>query len=261
MTVEVGAGAHRTLAVDGRGQVVGVYRHAAHLRLPAGMVAVVTPQVGRGPLHVRGPVRPELLAPGDRVDVVGGASLRVATAVEVDLAAARVWRGALPEPSTLAGADLNVFAAAPPSALVDPVHADRLAVAVHRLDHDDLAGAARAIGGLGPGLTPSGDDVLAGILLVRRALRGPAAESGLVAVARAVRTTSLSREVLVWAARGQAVEPVHDLLGSVAAGDRAAADTALAHVVALGHSSGADLALGLALGLGLRLGVARTGYR
>ncbi len=210
-----------------------------------------------GPLHVRTALRPDRLATGDPVVVVGGRDLRIGAA-HVDLTTAAGWRGALPDPPALAGAAAHglageVLAAAPPPALSEARYGDRLAVALHRLEHDDLAGAAWAVGGLGPGLTPSGDDTLAGILLVRRALEGPAAEPRLVDVALGVRTTSVAREMLRWAARGQAVEPVHDLLAALAARDRRRADASLAALLRLGHTSGADLAYGLSLGLGFDL--------
>ncbi|MDQ1426756.1 MAG: hypothetical protein QOK39_232, partial [Acidimicrobiaceae bacterium] len=95
-------------------------------------------------------------------------------------------------------------------------------------------------GGLGPGLTPSGDDTLAGILLAAR-LRRPEAEDHLVALAKTVATHEISRAFLLWAARGQSIEPVHRLL----AGDA----TAARDLAAFGHTSGADLALGLRYGL------------
>ncbi len=263
--IELGEGAREALAFDGRGQVVAVYRRAAYVRLPAGLVALTTDDVWRGPLYTRSLVRPDRLAPGDRVDVVGGCELRVG-ATSVDLSTARVWRGPLPDPArltaalALAAADdrgagfADLFAGAPPTALAGPLFADCLGVALRRLDHGDLAGVARAIGGLGPGLTPAGDDTLAGILLVSRVLAGDAAEDGLVAVADGVRTTSVARAFLHWAARGQSVEPVHDLLAALAAGDGPAAAVHLAVLGELGHSSGADLAYGLHLGLATGLG-------
>ncbi len=261
--VEMGAGAHRILSVDGRGRVVAVYRRAAYLRLPAGLVALTGSDVWRGPLHVRSPLRPELLAPGDPVVVEGGC-LRVG-AHQVDLTGCPVWRGRLPRPADLAcapaGVAAAVFSAAPPSALLDPRFEGRLAVAHRRLRHNDLAGVATALGGLGPGLTPSGDDALAGILLARRALGGPGLEAWLVEVAGGVRTTSVARGLLDWAARGQSVEPVHDLLGALAAGDGAGAVRHVADLARLGHTSGADLLHGLALGLGLgvRVGLVSPG--
>ncbi|MEA2826356.1 MAG: hypothetical protein QOG43_795 [Actinomycetota bacterium] len=249
-TVEMGLGAHRALAVGGRGRVVAVYRRAAYVRVPGGLFALTTADVGRGPLHLRSPVRPDRLAPGDLVDVVAGAHVRIGTAV-VDLTHAALWRGALPDRHRLAtaGAVADVFAAAAPPALSAPMFADRLGVAVHRLGQDDLIGVARAIGGLGPGLTPAGDDTLAGILLVARAMGGEAVEEELLTVARAATTTSVSRGLLDWAARGQAVEPVHDLLAALAAGDMPKAAIHLSVLGRLGHTSGADLAYGLRLGL------------
>lgn len=245
--VELGEGARRALSVDGRGRVVAVYRQAAYLRLPAGLVALVAGDVWRGPLHLRSPLDPSLLAPGDPVVVVAGSELGVGS-WRVDLSDARLWRGALPDPAALRRAALDL-SAGPPSALLQPMFARRLAIAVDRLAGADLAGTARALGGLGPGLTPAGDDALAGILLVTRALRGPAAEAGLVAVAQAVPTTSVARAQLEWAARGQGVEPVHDLLAALAGSDEPAVRVHLGALRGLGHTSGADLAYGLALGL------------
>ena len=296
--VELGLGARAALAVDGRGRVVAVYRRAAYLRVPGGLVALTTPDVWRGPLHLRSAVAPERLAPGDVVDVVGGSHMRVGRAGVVDLAGASVWRGTLPALTGLAepvtrtapsgrfvspvgdpyrtgdtysperarrvtssgsaadrwiGSVAGLFASAPPSALLgDERFAGRLGVAVHRLRQGDLAGVARAIGGLGPGLTPAGDDTLAGILLIARARGGEAAEDGLVAVARGVATTSVASAFLEWAARGQTVEPAHDLLVAIAAGDAPAAAAHLSALLRIGHTSGADLAYGLHLGLSHR---------
>ena len=108
---------------------------------------------------------------------------------------------------------------------------------------------ADRLGGVGPGLTPAGDDCLAGILLVARIRGGEAAEAELVAVAGSVDTNDVAAAFLVWAARGQSIEPVHRFLVSAARGDATRATDALAALVGFGHSSGADLALGLRLGL------------
>ncbi|HEX7277685.1 MAG TPA: hypothetical protein VF244_09960, partial [Acidimicrobiales bacterium] len=123
--VVLGEGARRALSGDGRGRVVAVYRKAAYLRLPAGLVALVAADVWRGPLHARTPLRPDRLAPGDPVEVVGGSVLRVGAAC-VDLSTASVWWGPLPDPTALAAAASagglagEVLAAAPPPALSPP---------------------------------------------------------------------------------------------------------------------------------------------
>lgn len=271
----VGCGAREVLDVPGPGEVVAVYRRAAYLRLPAGIVAVVAPGVPPGPLWIT-PGPPEAWAVdgisarqpptpwdgavvNDRV-AVGDGWLEVA-GTRLPVGAAETWRGSLPDPDRLAGAvplALGVLGAAPPSALLDDPWSPALRRARSALERGDLAGAAAALGGLGPGLTPAGDDVLAGVLLARRALGGAGAEPELVAVAGGVATTGLSAALLAWAARGQAVEPVHELLGNLAVGDRTAAAAGVEKVAAFGASSGADLLLGLKLGLALNADLAPT---
>jgi hypothetical protein len=106
------------------------------------------------------------------------------------------------------------------------------------------------LGGWGPGLTPAGDDLLAGVLLVARVVGGPAAEEDLRAVAAEVRTTEVARAFLVWAARGQSIAPAHEWLAAVAAGDGVGARRALERLHRVGADSGRSLAAGLALGVG-----------
>jgi hypothetical protein len=104
------------------------------------------------------------------------------------------------------------------------------------------------LAGLGPGLTPSGDDVLAGILLVA-SLTGRFSPSQLRAAADTDRTHDISRSFLRWAANGHSIEPVHDLLFAVAAGRPT--HQAEQAVAAIGATSGHDLLLGLRLALSL----------
>ena len=112
---------------------------------------------------------------------------------------------------------------------------------------DALRSVARALGGLGPGLTPSGDDALSGILFAFRAMGGPSVEPALLAVARSVRTSDLAATVLEAAATGCHIEPVHDLVMAATANDPAAAAKAALELDRFGSSSGADIAYGLRL--------------
>jgi len=248
--LQVGVGAREVLRLPGPGAVVAVYRQAAYLRLPGGIVALVAPEVPPGPLWIRGDVFLQDLGP-DATVTVDGDGLDVA-GHRLPVADAETWQGPLPRPSRLRAAlplALDVVAGAPRSALLaDPWRAafDRAEAAMGR---GDLLSAAAVLGGLGPGLTPAGDDALAGILFARRALAGRDAEPRLLAVAGVAVTTDLSAALLGWAARGQAIEPVHALLAAVAAGDRIAALTATDRIASFGSSSGADLLLGLGLGL------------
>lgn len=116
--------------------------------------------------------------------------------------------------------------------------------------------AAERLVGLGPGLTPSGDDVLAGLLVALRHL-GTAARAGravwladrlaeAVTSAARTRTTPLSATLLHCAARGEASPEVIDVLRGVAG--RQPLEPALRRLHRLGHTSGADLAQGIAIG-------------
>jgi hypothetical protein len=92
--------------------------------------------------------------------------------------------------------------------------------------------------GRGPGLTPFGDDVLAGALVTLRALGSPRADALAASVLRQLhRTTVVSAALLRHAARGECIPE----LAAVLAPDAAA----LPALLAVGHSSGRGLALGV----------------
>lgn len=110
----------------------------------------------------------------------------------------------------------------------------------------DLRELAARLGGRGPGLTPAGDDVLAGVLLARWGATGPAERAESLAVAKGVATNRISRAFLEAAARGQCIEPAHDLLVGLVEGDEPAAERARLRLAAYGATSGAALALGIA---------------
>ena len=119
----------------------------------------------------------------------------------------------------------------------------------------DVQDAVTALLGLGPGLTPEGDDVLAGLLVGLAAVpreRPLARRLGdLVAGLAASRTTTLSAALLRDAAAGFAVPALVDLVDGlpvVDQMDRTTTHRRLADVVvrllAVGHTSGAALAHG-----------------
>ena len=114
--------------------------------------------------------------------------------------------------------------------------------------------AAAAIGlliGTGPGLTPSGDDFLAGYLASAIARRAEA----FAALAREVEagskaTNELSASLLRQASRGHFSPALIDLAEALAGNSISPAVTALRRLCAHGHSSGADMASGFLFGLG-----------
>jgi hypothetical protein len=111
---------------------------------------------------------------------------------------------------------------------------------------DRCALSPSALVGLGPGLTPAGDDVLAAMLLTLSA--APAAESRRDELATETlklldRTTTLSATLLRHAVGGRGIPQVIDVIDALGGvGDLAAAT---ARLVAVGHSSGAALARGV----------------
>ncbi|GGL29830.1 DUF2877 domain-containing protein [Phycicoccus endophyticus] len=117
----------------------------------------------------------------------------------------------------------------------------------------DPHAAVHALVGRGPGLTPSGDDALAGGLLVRRA-RGAALAAGdplLHAVrGRLGATTAVSASLLAAAGGGWATPEAVRLVDAAARADLDAVEAALPAVLALGHTSGRDLVAGVAAALG-----------
>lgn len=130
-----------------------------------------------------------------------------------------------------------------------------LASALERRDAAQLPAAVADLLGVGAGLTPAGDDVLAGALsLVASAVTevdgGPTGFARVFATAvgdRAVgRTTSLSETLLWHAAAGEMAAPARALVRCLATGR--AVDRAIERLLRVGGSSGRDLALGLVLG-------------
>ncbi|HQY96505.1 MAG TPA: DUF2877 domain-containing protein [Phycicoccus sp.] len=114
----------------------------------------------------------------------------------------------------------------------------------HALCTDDPAPHVRGLLGLGPGLTPSGDDALAGALLV---LWASGVASPLPAAVRAHlhRTTALSASLLAAAADGYAVQEVVAHVRAAVAGDVDAMVSTRHTVESIGHWSGRDLLSGI----------------
>jgi len=110
--------------------------------------------------------------------------------------------------------------------------------------------AADQLVGLGPGLTPSGDDLLAGTLAALRLLGGdPAFTTALADHVSAVgdrRTTALSATLLRLAGQGNVAAEVGQVIKAL--NGRGSLDEAASRLYAIGHSSGADLAQGLLIG-------------
>jgi len=125
--------------------------------------------------------------------------------------------------------------------------------AVHR--------AAVALSGLGPGLTPSGDDLLAGFLIGIERFGAPAShdcvglDAGLVEAVTAAttgRTTDVAVARVARAANGLIEERIEAVVAAILTGDGRDLGESVARAATWGHTSGIDTLVGLFLGLELR---------
>ena len=125
-----------------------------------------------------------------------------------------------------------------------------LARGLQRRDAILVSRAAGALAGMGPGLTPSGDDVLVGGLLAF-ALHADDSRVMRQAIISAVRdrTTRISMAYLEAAARGEASESWHRLVAALASHEAERIAIAARGVMAFGETSGSDMLAGFLLTL------------
>jgi len=132
--------------------------------------------------------------------------------------------------------------------LTDTIHADGASLAA-------LPDPVRDLIGLGPGLTPSGDDFLIGALALLDAL---AQRRAYVALSRALvhiprgLTSPLSHCFLRTAAAGHVGENLHRAISAIISGH---VDAAIAAIRNVGHGSGWDMMAGIASALGVVLAI------
>jgi hypothetical protein len=168
------------------------------------------------------------------------------------ISAARLAHGAVTlESAMLAGEDMGRFG------LIGHPGPELLAAGCAAGDLAHAVDAAERIVGLGPGLTPSGDDVLAGLLLALRLLGGAVPGGGTavwladwlgaaVTAHADTRTTSLAASLLHCAAHGEAAAEVAAVLRGIAGQEPLR--PAARRLLNAGHTSGADLTWGLLAG-------------
>lgn len=241
--------------VDGpptAGTVVAAYRFGLYLDVAGDVLPVVTSDAVPVPTALRLAGRSGSLvwgvAPGDRV-VVG---LRRVVLPRLDLVAARTWRPARVARASAGGSWSQEVTGA---VLGDAVPAtgwlaDGIRDAV--LAQDPLPHVRRLVG-RGRGLTPSGDDALAGALLVAQAL-GSDGRLAAAVRSRLGATTAVSSSLLRAAADGYAARQVVTLADAVVAGDGPTVRAALPPVLDMGHGSGHDLVTGIRAALDVHPG-------
>jgi hypothetical protein len=285
----VGRAARRALAADPAWSVSAVFRRSFYCRSARGALVLVGPEgLGAGPLHVLWPGAGETADrrpdEGMRVGIDLDGTAHATEPLTLGLHDALEWRP--PAPPCWRTSSLRRSLAwlertadrAPVEGLgrlvplvaagmierIDSRHSSLIEIAwpavaalsgwLRTAHAGGPTGAVPpdAIGaliGLGPGLTPSGDDVLAGALL---ALHGFARAEEAARLAAwlgprlAGRTGHISRAHLACAAHGEGAAVLHDALAALASGDAETLATVTAAVGALGHCSGWDGLVGIA---------------
>lgn len=248
------------------GTIHSVFTSVVNVAASHGLWSLAARQVPPGPRTVRlalADFHGLALATGTPVALTGS-SLRVGSA-HVELAGASNWEqaeirgpvlphrlascaeelarhgvpgGALPGP--------DPFSQAVAARIVEGL--DRIATAIGTHDAAALRVAIRGLIGLGTGLTPAGDDVLTGLAFAAAQLGGPLTAVPAAVMAAAVPGSShdISLTALRQACAGRAVQPLSDLLAVLCGQSRPEQlPHAVAALLAIGHTSGTDLAHGL----------------
>lgn len=237
--VVVGPGARRALraaaGATAGGAVELAFGPGGYVRLGERRVLLAPARSPVGPLSilVAGLVRGDLVV-GDPAVVRGGTlvvgPLRIELAGARDATTPRAGAPAAGWPAALAAATAVVAPA--PAALLPGLEA---------LAAGDLSRAVAQLAGRGDGLTPAGDDVLAGFAAWRWADRAPV-------TLPAQRCAPLGRDYLRCAERGELPGPAAAVLDAIRRGDAAAAARRAARLGDWGASSGAALLWGIAAG-------------
>lgn len=242
--LSIGAGVSSALVGSRPGRVVGVFSSGLYVVSDSHIFAVADQRVPAGPVHLIvdrpiGPVRE-----GTRVQFSGG-TIDIGT-VRIDLHNVEPWRPAHPSAADLEVARPILAAVLTP----DQVVPDLTSVwheAMTCIAQRDLHRLQTLTGGRGGGLTPSGDDLLAGVVLFDAFENPhPSRLARRVELMARTKTTNLSLTFLHWAAIGHSIAPVHALFDAATTGEQQAVRDVVGAVDRVGGSSGRALLAGIA---------------
>jgi hypothetical protein len=272
------------LRVPGQiGSVEGVHRSAVNIRWSDRLVTVAHESMGGLPngILIDPPIGLDQIgiAPGMRVQCDGTAFRVPGASMAIFLNGATSWSPAMPVVHGMSiveqidRAELALVLAADQAPhvglgplLVGFAHRQASVGSLGRAAARSLAEVLLALGdgaseraiaagaplvGLGPGATPSGDDLLVGLAAGLAVTDHPLAAAFAAGVARdsAGLTTSVAESYLFHAGRLEFSERVHTAALAVLSGQEADLRNAMTAALAWGVSSGADLLVGLLVGI------------
>ncbi len=282
----------RALRQEGwSGEVLAIHPRSCYLMDEDGAVyAVVQEGLGNGPLNLVIPAavpQPfQSLSTGGTITSTGD-TLVFGDSLEVGMAQAQLWDpkpylalgrdpeglrralDALHQTATTRSPEGSLARLLPylqeedlPAPLQKVTHLPRshalmagLAESLARRNRRGLKVIASSMAGLGPGLTPACDDLLAGVLLALALTQEQQADAELGEIAvmlvdtAASRTHEISAAYLRAAQAGEAHERWHRLLGALAGDNPGAIDEAAHAVMAVGETSGADMLAGFLIAM------------
>jgi hypothetical protein len=283
----LGPVAAEILGHDGEADVIAVFERCFYLAAPNGIICIGNDDLGPGPLNVL-LAQDEAAQLWTRLGVTREAKgrvdrhrLAVGDEFIVHTGGAPVWH---PAPWPPVNAALIATSVAKARAIAAPLcpdeglsrvvispdakPADRTADAAQPVLREfaralsaalpngalspQLLRAATLLVGLGPGLTPSGDDVLGGVFLTLSALGATALREALWAALEPeldLLTVEISAAHLAASADGLCAEAMHRALNAILTGDIAALPGCVATLRHFGHSSGFDTLAGMVLTL------------
>lgn len=274
----IGAGARQRLENSRDATICAVFRRSFYLETAAGDLACIGPRaIGAGPINMICdlPDAIDWQASGLRSDTrvaIARGRFVVAGQYEFDFSAARVWRPA-PLSAGWTGETLRQGLDALDAAAAAYDLSDGLA-ALARRDGNAMPRARAAVDalgrwlneaitdprqdippeiafliGLGPGLTPSGDDLIGGAMIALHMFSHVEAADRLAGWALPIArrgTGKFSLAHLEQAAGGQGAEALHRVIAAITDGNEAALKICLREIDLIGHSSGWDALAGAA---------------
>jgi hypothetical protein len=234
-----GPGALRGLRPGRRGVVALVLERGAYVRLGNHWLFTAQPEVPSGPLSLAVvELQWDELRPGQAVHAEPGLLLLGDQAVSLERL--RELRPPVATRAVHGNAATTVAAAAAAVEMAGPPPRG-LAAGLHALRRGRIGDGVRRLAGRGEGLTPAGDDVLAGYAAWRHSIGAPAPVTALAAG----RSSPLGHAYLRCAERGELPDAGAAMLAALHGGDsRAAASAALA-LRGWGTSSGSALVWGM----------------